>query len=74
MTRYLSEIAEAFPDLRYEVEEFHEAGKVAIDEGHVIGTHSGSLPTSTGEAIPPTGRQVRLRSCDLATVENGRIG
>ena len=56
------------------MEEFHEAGKVAIDEGHVIGTHSGSLPTSTGEAIPPTGRQVRLRSCDLATVENGRIG
>jgi ketosteroid isomerase-like protein len=50
-----------------------EVSNTAIDEGYFIGTHTGPLETPTGETIPPTGKQVRLRECDVATVENGLI-
>jgi ketosteroid isomerase-like protein len=31
------------------------------------------LPTPTGEAIPATGKPVRVRACDIVTVQNGVI-
>jgi hypothetical protein len=31
------------------------------------------LPMPTGEAIPATGKQIRVRACDVATVEGGRL-
>jgi ketosteroid isomerase-like protein len=46
---------------------------VAIDEGFVVGTNTGPLALPTGRTLPPTGRQVRVRSCDVATVEDGLI-
>jgi steroid delta-isomerase-like uncharacterized protein len=70
---YLRQLAEAFPDLRYEPLYAHEAGNTAIDEGFVVGTNTQPLPMPTGETLPPTGKSIRVRGCDLATVENGRI-
>jgi ketosteroid isomerase-like protein len=70
---YLGQFAEAFPDLKYEPLYMHEAGNTAIDEGYLVGTHTAPLPTPTGETLPATGKQIRVRSCDVATVENGRI-
>jgi ketosteroid isomerase-like protein len=46
---------------------------VAIDEGFVTGTHTAPLPMSSGESIPPTGKQIRVRDCDVATVEGGLV-
>lgn len=70
---YLSVMAEAFPDARYEPLEQHEAGNVAIDEGYFTGTNTGPLQMPQGESLPPTGRQLRLRSCDVARVEGGLV-
>jgi len=73
ISSYLSQMAEAFPDAAYEPLDKHEAGNVAIDEGYFTGTNTGPLQMPSGESAPPTGRQVRLRSCDVARVEGGRI-
>jgi hypothetical protein len=51
----------------------HDAGNVAIDEGYLVGTHTGPLPTPSGETIPATGKQINVRSCDVATVEAGVV-
>ncbi|MDJ0457642.1 nuclear transport factor 2 family protein [Arthrobacter sp. NQ7] len=70
---YFAGFWEAMPDVRYEHADRHEAGNVAIDEGFVVGTNTGPLALPTGGTLPPTGRQVRVRSCDVATVEDGLI-
>lgn len=64
---------EAFPDLRYELTAAHEAGDCAIDQGDVIGTHTGPLRLPDGGSIEPTGRQVRMRTVDIATIRDGKI-
>ena len=70
---YFFRFWDAMPDVRYEVADRHEAGKVAVYEGYVVGTNTGPLGLPTGGTLPPTGRQVRVRSCDVARVEDGTI-
>ena len=65
--------ATAFPDASWESLHKHECGNTAIDEGYVVGTNTGPLKAPTGETIPPTGRRVRVRGCDAATVEDGVV-
>lgn len=36
----------------------------------MVGTHTGPLDTPEGE-LPPTGRSLRLRECDMVTVVDG---
>ena len=67
------EFLEAFPDARYESGYAHESDNTAIDEGYVTGTNTGPLVSPTGESIPATGRALRLRACDIGTVEDGVI-
>ncbi|MDR6415701.1 nuclear transport factor 2 family protein [Pseudarthrobacter sulfonivorans] len=73
VTNYLFQLWEAFPDLAYESAAKYEAENVAIDEGIVTGTNTGALKTATGEALQPTGKQIRVRGCDIAHVEGGLI-
>jgi ketosteroid isomerase-like protein len=73
IAEWLRQFVDAFSDLTYEAIQEHEVGNVAIDEGYFNGTHTGALTGPTGESIPATGKQVRVRSCDVATVENGLI-
>ncbi|AUI50295.1 ester cyclase [Arthrobacter crystallopoietes] len=70
---YMSQLTEAFPDAVYGSLERNEVGSVAIDEGYFIGTHTGQMHTPSGGIVPPTGRQLRLRSCDVARAEDGLI-
>jgi ketosteroid isomerase-like protein len=70
---YLRPFVEAFSDMRFDFLYMHESGNHAIDEGYLVGTHTGPLPSPTGESIPPTGRTVRVRDCDIVTVEGGLI-
>jgi hypothetical protein len=46
---------------------------VAIDEGYLTGTHTVPLSLPSGETVASNGKQIRIRSCDLATVEGGLI-
>ena len=73
IVEYFRLLSTVFPDSGYEYVQKHESGNVAIDEGYFTGTQSGPLPTPSGETGPPTGKQVRVRACDLATVEGGVI-
>jgi ketosteroid isomerase-like protein len=73
IAEYLETFSRAFPDASWEPLSQLEVGDTAMDEGWFIGTHTGPLETPTGETIPATGKRVRLRECDVATVENGRI-
>jgi ketosteroid isomerase-like protein len=70
---WLLQFGEAFPDASWESLHEHEAGDTAIDEGYFVGTHTGPLAAPTGETIEPTGKRVRLRACDAATVSGGRV-
>ena len=70
---YFRQQSIVFPDSGYETLQKHEAGNVAIDEGYFTGTHSVPLPMPSGETVPPTGKRVKIRACDLATVESGVI-
>ena len=70
---YLKMFTEAFPDLTWEALSKHEDGDTSIDEGYVVGTNTGPLPLPTGGSLPATGKRIRVRSVDMATVENGVI-
>jgi ketosteroid isomerase-like protein len=71
--RYLKEFLDAFPDLHDEVVHKHESGNVAVDEGYVIGTNTAALPMPSGGAIPATRKEIRVRECDVVTVEDGLV-
>lgn len=70
---WMSQCNEAFPDAQYEPELQLETGNCAIDEGWSFGTHTGPLSLPGGGSLPATRKQVRVRTCDIATVENGVI-
>jgi ketosteroid isomerase-like protein len=73
IAEYWRPFIEAFPDGHYEVLRKHEAGDCAIDEGWLVATHNGPFRLPDGEVIEPTGRPVRMRSCDIATVVGDKI-
>ena len=70
---YMGEFATAFPDASWEELHKHETSDAAIDEGYFVGTNTGPMTGPNGETIPATGRRVRARECDVATVENGVV-
>lgn len=70
---YWHEVVDGFPDARYEPIAKLEADGKAVDEGYLIGTNTEALKTPSGEMLPATGKQVKLRSCDVATVRDGMI-
>src|SRR5215211_6565761 len=70
---WMQHFTEALPDARWEELAKYESGDTAIDEGYVVGTNTGPLALPTGETLPATGKKVRVRACDVATVEAGWI-
>lgn len=73
IVEFLKELRGAFPDFDWEPLHEHESGNVAIDEGYIVGTNTGPIPMPSGDSIPATGKSIRMRECDIATVENGLI-
>ena len=67
---YLLAFKRAFPDASWESAATFESGDTAIDEGYFVGTHTGVLTSPAGD-VPPTGRRLRLRDCDMITVKDG---
>ncbi len=66
IVQYLKQFIDAFPDLQYESLHAHESGNTAIDEGLVVGTNTQPLPMPNGDSLPPTGKQIRVRSVDVS--------
>ena len=73
IVNWMQQFKEAIPDMHWEEIAKHEEGDTAIDEGYVVGTNTGPLQLPDGETFPATGKQVRVRSCDVATVRAGVI-
>lgn len=73
ITAYWHDLMDAFPDGHYEHISRMEADGKAVDEGYFEGTNTVEMKTPTGETIPATGKRVKLRSCDIATVKDGMI-
>lgn len=70
---YFRAVAETFPVLSYESVGEYESGPCAIDQGDVLGHNTGPIHLPNGQTLPASGKQVRLRSMDVATVHEGRI-
>ena len=70
IVEYFGELLSAFPDVQYDYLAKHESGNVAIDEGYFTGTNEGDLSGPGGASIPATGKQVRVRECDVVTVDD----
>jgi ketosteroid isomerase-like protein len=73
VAEYMNEFSAGFSDLGWEEIQKHEVGSVAIDEGYFLGKHTNAITGPNGEAIEPTGKEIRVRECDIATVEGGVI-
>ncbi|MFF8608667.1 ester cyclase [Streptomyces sp. NPDC015346] len=50
-----------------------ETGDTAIDEGVFSGRNTGPIELPTGETLPATGKEIRIRGVDIAQVADGRI-
>lgn len=73
LVEYLRKFIVAIPDFTWEAMAQYECGDTAVDEGWVVGTNTGPVPTPGGGTLPATGRAVRVRSVDIATVRDGQI-
>ncbi|MFI1254749.1 nuclear transport factor 2 family protein [Streptomyces netropsis] len=73
ITEYWRQMTEAVPEATFESLTKYEAGDTAIDEGFFRGRNTGPLVLPSGESLPATGKEIRIRGCDCATVQDGRI-
>ncbi|MFF6811595.1 ester cyclase [Streptomyces sp. NPDC012403] len=73
IVEYWRQMTTAVPDARYESLHAFEVGSIAIDEGYFSGRNTGPLQVPDGRSVPATGKEVRIRGVDVATVEDGRI-
>jgi ketosteroid isomerase-like protein len=64
---------DAFSERGYHAERALETENSAIDQGELVGTHTNAVELPDGQSVPPTGKQVRLRAVDIATVSDGKI-
>lgn len=63
----------SFTDRQFVPMNGHETADCAIDQGDFVGTHTEPLKLPDGQTVPPTGKQIRVRAADVATVREGRI-
>ncbi len=62
----------AFPDGKLELTNIFATDDQAAFEFVARGTHTGPLVSPSGQ-IPPTGRDVELRFCNIVQVRNGKV-
>jgi predicted ester cyclase len=72
IAEYWHGFIDGFPDSHYEPISKLESDGKAVDEGYFVGTNTAPLQGPEGQ-IEATGKQVKLRSCDIATVRDGKI-
>ncbi|MEV2216963.1 nuclear transport factor 2 family protein [Streptomyces sp. NPDC050997] len=73
IVEYWRQMTEAVPGATFETSHAYEVGDTAIDEGVYRGRNTGPLQLPTGETLPATQKEVRIRGVDIATVKDGRI-
>ncbi|MFF0158572.1 ester cyclase [Streptomyces sp. NPDC005263] len=73
IVEYWRQMTEAVPEATFETLHAYEVGDTAIDEGFFSGRNTGPLQLPTGETLPATQKELRIRGVDIATVADGRI-
>ena len=73
IVEYWRQMTEAVPGARFESLHSYEVGDTAIDEGVYSGRNTGPIQLPTGETLPATQKEIRIRGVDIATVRDGRI-
>ncbi|WP_020136015.1 ester cyclase [Streptomyces sp. 351MFTsu5.1] len=73
IVEYWRRMTEAVPDARFESLHSYEVGDTAIDEGFYHGRNTGPIQLPDGGTLPATGKEIRIRGVDIATVKDGRI-
>ncbi|MFF7950289.1 ester cyclase [Streptomyces griseorubiginosus] len=73
IVEYWRQMTEAVPDARFESLHAYETGDTAIDEGVYSGRNTGPIQLPDGGTLPATGKEIRIRGVDIATVKDGRI-
>jgi predicted ester cyclase len=63
----------SFSDRSYEPLRELETEDCAIDQGYLIATHSEDLALPDGQTLPASGKRIRFRAIDIATVRDGKI-
>jgi ketosteroid isomerase-like protein len=72
LVAFLASQMKGFPDGHHTIRRTIEQGEAIAVELEFAGTHTGPLPGPSGD-IAPTGRQVTLESCDVITVQAGKL-
>jgi len=65
-------LATGFPDGTITVDTVVSEGDRVVVEYTCRGTHTGPVETSAG-VIPPTGKSVTLKACDVDDVKDGKV-
>ncbi|MFE3038328.1 ester cyclase [Streptomyces canus] len=73
IVEYWRQMTETVPDGTFETLHEYESGDTAIDEGIFSGRNTGPIQLPTGETLPATQKEIRIRGVDIATVKDGRI-
>ncbi|MGZ4427011.1 MAG: ester cyclase [Nocardioidaceae bacterium] len=70
--KYNTAWAEAFPDGQITIDKVSDAGGTVVVEYTGRGTHTGQLVSEMG-TIPPTGKAVTIKFCDVNEIEDGKL-
>ncbi|MDC0767432.1 ester cyclase [Streptomyces sp. HD] len=73
IVEYWRQMTDAIPDGTYESVHAYEVGDTAIDEGFFTGRNTGPIQLPSGETIPATQKEIKIRGVDFATVRDGKI-
>lgn len=70
---YWRQMTDAIPEATFESVHAYEIGDTAVDEGYFSGRNTGPIALPTGDHLPATQKEVRIRGVDVATVREGHI-
>ncbi|MFF8278722.1 ester cyclase [Streptomyces lateritius] len=70
---YWRSMTEAMTETAFTTLYTFDTEDTAIDEGVFSGRNTGPIELPTGEILPATGKEIRIRGVDLAQVADGRI-
>ncbi|MGW1717898.1 ester cyclase [Streptomyces sp. NPDC002156] len=73
IVEYWRQMTDAMPEATYESVHSYEIGDTAVDEGYFTGRNTGPIQLPSGEHLPATQKEVRVRGIDIATVRDGHI-
>jgi steroid delta-isomerase-like uncharacterized protein len=70
---YTQGFINAFPDLHFELKQKVAQGEYVVINWVGSGTHTGPLPTPTGDTLPATGKKATVAGSTTYQIINGKV-